>query len=84
MMEIKGSQFGIKITEDPDGSSSGLQVQILSEDDGFWHKSGDYFCATWLGDLIRVLQIANDSIEHVNGDYWNLRIKRTPPPTGDK
>lgn len=53
-MEIKGGQFGVRLEPREDGDNH-VCVQIISEDDGNWSESGEYFSSFWLNDLIDVL-----------------------------
>ena len=51
-LEIHGEQHGVRIFE---GCGPGPCIELLTEDDGFWHDTGVVFDAVWLTGLIQVL-----------------------------
>ena len=59
---FEGNQFRIRIEIGKQGvnCSSGLSVQIESEDDGYWFAIGSPFDALWLSDLLTVVKTAFD------------------------
>lgn len=58
-MEIKGTQFGVRL-EYPTKKASSVFVQLLGEDDEYWFDIGNGLSSYWLTDLIDVLKLARE------------------------
>jgi hypothetical protein len=62
MREFRGCQFGVRLAhrgkDDPH-----VCVQLLTEDDGQWIKTGERFSSFWIDDLIEQLQAAKSAMQ---------------------
>lgn len=58
-MEFKGKLKGVRLQRRAPNDKH-LCVQLLTEDDGVWHDSGQAFSAFWMDDLIEQLKQARN------------------------
>lgn len=61
--QILLTQFGVRFQTRGENDSH-ILIQIMSEDDENWYEHGNSFSSFWLDELISVLTIAKENLEH--------------------
>jgi hypothetical protein len=67
-MEIHCDLFGVRFVPRGPAGDRHVCLQLLCEDDGFWHEHGDAFSSHHIDDLIAVLQLARAKLEAMPKD----------------
>lgn len=65
--EIHGGQFGVRFIERGNNDDH-VCIQILCEDDEYWHEHGSAFSSFHLDDLIKTLEAAKLILEGMPKD----------------
>jgi hypothetical protein len=80
-LKILGDCFGVRFV--PRGRDDDhVCLQILIEDDTYWHKHGSSFSSHHIDDLISVLQMARAKLETMpkEGHGFGWKFPETPGP----